>query len=63
MKRGRVKNTIFDDLVESIREAGRIHRGEIPPTRKFVLEPMDIKTIRKVKSPKATRRRHLEKPV
>ena len=47
MKRGRVKNTMFHDLVESIEEAGRIHRGEIPPSRKFVFEPMDIKAIRK----------------
>jgi hypothetical protein len=57
MKRGRVKKMLFDDLVESIREAGRIHRGEIPPSRKFVFEPMDIKAIRKGKSSKVTRRR------
>jgi hypothetical protein len=36
MKRGRVKKMLFDDLVESIKEAGRIHRGEIPPSREFV---------------------------
>jgi hypothetical protein len=47
MKRGCVKNTMFNDLVESIKEAGRIHRGEIPPSRKFVFEPIDIKAIRK----------------
>jgi hypothetical protein len=57
MKRGRVKKMLFDDLVESIKEAGRIHRGEIPPSRKFVFEPMEIKAIRKGKSPKVTRRR------
>jgi len=57
MKRGGVKKMLFDDLVESIREAGRIHRGEIPPSRKFVFEPMDIKAIREGKSIKATRRR------
>ena len=57
MKRGRVKKMLFDELVESIKEAGRIHRGEIPPTRKFVLEAMDIKAIRKGKSSKVTRRR------
>lgn len=57
MKRGRVKKMLFDELVESIKEAGRIHRGEIPPSRKFVFEPMDIKAIRKGESSKVTRRR------
>jgi hypothetical protein len=57
MKRGCVKNMMFDDLVESIKEAGKIHRGEMPPSRKFVFEPMDIKAIRKGKSSKVTRRR------
>jgi hypothetical protein len=47
MKRGCVKNMMFNDLVKSIKEAGRIHRGEIPPIRKFVFEPMDIKATRK----------------
>jgi hypothetical protein len=48
---------LFDDLVESIKEAGRIHRGEIPPSRKFVFEAMEIKAIREGESTKATRRR------
>lgn len=47
MKRGRVKKMLFDDLVESIKEAGKIHRGEMPPSRKFVFEAMDKKAIRK----------------
>jgi hypothetical protein len=48
MKRGHVhvKEMLFDDLVESIKEAGKIHRGEMPPSREFVFEPMDIKAIR-----------------
>jgi len=41
-----VKEMLFDDLVESIKEAGKIHRGEMPPSREFVFEPMDIKAIR-----------------
>ena len=57
MKRGRVKKTLFDDLVESIKEAGKIHRGEMPPSREFVFAPADIKAIREGKSTKATRRR------
>jgi len=47
MKRGRVKKMLFDDLVESIKEAGKIHRGEMPPCREFVFEPMEVKAIRK----------------
>ena len=48
MKRGHVhvKEMLFDDLVESIKKAGKIHRGEMPPSREFVFEPMDIKAIR-----------------
>jgi hypothetical protein len=46
MKRGRVKEMLFDDLVESIKEAGKIHRGEMPPSRKFIFAPGDIKAIR-----------------
>jgi len=42
-----MKKKLFDDLVESIREAGKIHRGEMSPSRKFVFAPMDIKAIRK----------------
>ncbi len=57
MKRGCVKKMLFDDLVESIKEAGKIHRGEMPPSRKFVFTPMDIKAIRKGKSSKVTRQK------
>ena len=57
MKRGCVKKMLFDELVESIKEAGKIHRGEMPPSRKFVFAPMDIKAIRKGKSSKVIRRR------
>lgn len=42
-----MKKKMFDDLVESIKEAGKIHRGEMPPSRKFVFAPLDIKAIRK----------------
>ena len=42
-----MKKKLFDDLVESIKEAGKIHRGEMPPSRKFVFAPVDIKAIRK----------------
>jgi hypothetical protein len=57
MKVGRVKKILFDELVESIKEAGKIHRGEMSPSREFVFEPMEVKAIRKGKSSKVTRRR------
>lgn len=38
-----MRKKLFDEFVESIKEAGRIHRAEIPPSRKFVFEPKDIK--------------------
>jgi len=37
----------FKVLVKSVRQAGKIHRGETPPSRKFVFKPVDIKAIRK----------------
>ncbi len=37
-----MRKKVFQDLVESIREAGRIHRGEIAPSREFVLGAADI---------------------
>jgi putative transcriptional regulator len=36
----------FNNLVESIKEAGRIKAGEQPPSRRFELSALDIKTIR-----------------
>jgi putative transcriptional regulator len=37
---------LFDKLVESIRQAGKIHRGEEVPSRKFVFEPEAVRAIR-----------------
>ena len=36
----------FDQLAESVRQAGKIHRGELKPTRVFKYQPTDIKAIR-----------------
>jgi putative transcriptional regulator len=36
----------FGNLVESIKEAGRIKAGELPPSRCFEFSPLDIKAIR-----------------
>lgn len=41
-----MKKQLFNELVESIREAGKIHRGEAQPSRRFVFEPQDVRKIR-----------------
>ena len=43
-----MKENDFNKLVESVKQAGKIKRGEIPPGREWVLDfkPSDIKEIR-----------------
>ena len=41
-----MKKAHFEKLVESIREAGRINRGEVKPSREFKFAPTDVKAIR-----------------
>ena len=41
-----MKTDDFSKLVSSIKEAGRIKRGETAPSRSFMFEPEDIKAIR-----------------
>ncbi len=41
-----MKDELFQELVASVREGGKILRGEIPPSRKFVISGPDIKRIR-----------------
>ena len=41
-----MKKQLFDELVASIKEAGRIHRGEAQPSRSVVFEPQDVRAIR-----------------
>ena len=36
----------FDQLAESVRQAGKIRRGELKPSRVFEYQPTDIKAIR-----------------
>ncbi len=36
----------FDNLVASVRQAGKIRRGEMKPSRITELAPMDVKAIR-----------------
>jgi putative transcriptional regulator len=41
-----MKKALFDDLIESIKQAGKIHRGEAKPARTFVFAPEDVRQIR-----------------
>lgn len=41
-----MKKPLFEELVASIKEAGRIHRGEVQPSRSFIFEPQDVRSIR-----------------
>ena len=41
-----MKEEDFSDLVKSVKQAGRIRRGEMKPSRRFEMAPADIKTIR-----------------
>ena len=41
-----MKDELFNELVTSVREGGRILRGKAKPARKFVIETPDVKKIR-----------------
>jgi putative transcriptional regulator len=41
-----MKKQDFDNLVESIQQAGKIRRGEMRPSRTFEFDPIYIKKIR-----------------
>jgi len=41
-----MKKALFDELVSSIKEAGRIHRGEEKPSREFTFDAQDVRAIR-----------------
>lgn len=41
-----MKKQDFDELVASVRQAGRIRRGEAPPSRVTEFAPVDVKAIR-----------------
>jgi putative transcriptional regulator len=42
-----MKEKDFDELLQSVREAGKILRGEARPSREFVFTPDDVQAIRK----------------
>ena len=41
-----MKKELFEDLVASIKEAGKIHRGETKASRRFVFQPEEVREIR-----------------
>ena len=41
-----MEKALFDDLVQSIKEAGDISKGKVKPSRRFELTPPDVKAVR-----------------
>lgn len=41
-----MKKQLFDELVASVKEAGKIHRGEAKASRQFTFEPENVREIR-----------------
>lgn len=41
-----MRQNIFDELKQSMKEAVEIARGESPPSRNFIVEVPDVKSIR-----------------
>ena len=41
-----MRDDLFSELLESVREGGAILRGERPPLRAFALEVPDVKRLR-----------------
>ena len=39
-------NKLFDELLTSVKEAGKIMRGELEPSRQFEFDEPDVKAIR-----------------
>ena len=45
-KRKKMSDEMFAELLQSVKEAVLIEKGEIPPARVFEIEPLDIAKIR-----------------
>jgi putative transcriptional regulator len=41
-----MKDELFNELVDSVREGGKILRGKSKPSRKFIIEAPDVRKIR-----------------
>jgi putative transcriptional regulator len=46
---------MFDELRESVKQAGRIHRGEARPSREYVFKSQDVRAIREEPGPREKR--------
>lgn len=42
-----MKEELFNELLESVKQGGTILRGEKKPSREFSFEPIDVQSIRK----------------
>ncbi len=42
-----MKEELFKELLESVRQGGAVLRGERKPSREFTFEPIDVRSIRK----------------
>ena len=42
-----MKSEMFDQLAKSVRQAGRIRRGQMSPSRVREYEPTDVKAVRR----------------
>ena len=41
-----MKKRVFEELVASVRQVGKIRRGEMAPSRRFEFKPADVRKIR-----------------
>ncbi|MCX7014969.1 MAG: NadS family protein [Candidatus Sumerlaeota bacterium] len=41
-----MKKRLFEELVESVQQAGEIRKGALRPSRSFCYDPVDVKRIR-----------------
>jgi len=48
-----MKKEMFNQLVASVQQAGKIHRGETKASRTFVFQPEDVRKIREKLKPSA----------
>lgn len=39
-------NTLFDQLISSVKQAGAIRRGDIKPKREFIVNDINVKILR-----------------
>ncbi|MEA2326208.1 MAG: hypothetical protein QOE68_1167 [Thermoanaerobaculia bacterium] len=46
-----MKQVDFDELIESVREAGEILRGEAEPSREFPVTPEDVQSVAGTSAP------------